>query len=356
MDIHQATKAYEGWLGRETRVVATALRDKHARMRDDLYGFLRGTFYRWAQLCPIVVPDAWDAPRLIAVGDLHLDSFGTWRDAEGRLAWGVDDFDMAYPLPYTNDLIRLATSARIARDAGLIDLKPRQAADVLLDGYVSTLRAGGHPMVFAESHEHLEKLGIEVIKPTGEFWKKLQALPKASSAPRSAERALHACLPEAIDHGKIVRREAGLGSLGQRRFVLVAECKGGAIAREAKALIPSDCVWAYRRRSRRQPYYARAMANAVRSPDPFQRIVGKWIVRRLSPDSNPIEMAALTGKRDELRLLSAMGTEAANIHLGSRTRVRVALADVRRRESGWLHAAAKDMAKVLEREWRDYRA
>ena len=51
------------------------------------------------------------------MGDLHVDSFGTWRDVEGRLCWGVDDFDEAYPLPYTNDLVRLAASAKIVIDA-----------------------------------------------------------------------------------------------------------------------------------------------------------------------------------------------------------------------------------------------
>jgi len=30
---------------------------------------------------------------VLAVGDLHVENFGTWRDAEGRLIWGVNDFD-----------------------------------------------------------------------------------------------------------------------------------------------------------------------------------------------------------------------------------------------------------------------
>ena len=50
---------------------------------------------------------------VLAIGDLHLENFGTWRDAEGRLVWGINDFDEAWALPYTNDLIRLATSARM---------------------------------------------------------------------------------------------------------------------------------------------------------------------------------------------------------------------------------------------------
>src|SRR4029077_6217891 len=97
---------------------------KHARMHAELVAFLCGTYYRWAQLYPIVAADTGDAPRVLAVWDLHVGSFGTWRDGEGRLAWGVDDFDNAYPLPYTNDLVRLAASAAIARDAGLIAIKP----------------------------------------------------------------------------------------------------------------------------------------------------------------------------------------------------------------------------------------
>jgi uncharacterized protein (DUF2252 family) len=52
-----------------------------------------------------------DAPQVLAVGDLYTENFGTWRDAEGRLVWGVNDLDEAHPLPYTNDLVRLATRA-----------------------------------------------------------------------------------------------------------------------------------------------------------------------------------------------------------------------------------------------------
>ena len=52
---------------------------------------------------------------MLAVGDIHLENFGTWRDADGRLVWGVNDFDEAAEMPYALDLIRLATSALVAR-------------------------------------------------------------------------------------------------------------------------------------------------------------------------------------------------------------------------------------------------
>ena len=40
---------------------------------------------------------------------------------------------------------------------------------------------------------------------------------------------------------------------------------------------------------------------------------GKMAYRRLSPDSNPIEIAELSRKRDEGKLLHAIGAEAANV-------------------------------------------
>ena len=50
-----------------------------------------------------------------------------------------------------------------------------------------------------------------------------------------------------------------------------------------------------------------------------------------------------------------MGVETANVHLGSRTRVRAVLRDLRRRRGSWLHRAAKAMVGALEHEWEEYR-
>ena len=48
---------------------------------------------------------------LLAVGDLHVENFGVWRDSQQRLVWGINDFDDACELPFTSDLVRLAASA-----------------------------------------------------------------------------------------------------------------------------------------------------------------------------------------------------------------------------------------------------
>jgi hypothetical protein len=356
MNIHKATNSYETWMRRCTAVIEAHLRLKHTQMRKSLFLFFRGTFYRWAQLWPDICAGLDGAPRVLAVGDLHVGSFGTWRDAEGRLSWGVDDFDESYPLPYTNDLVRLAASVKIVIDSEHLTIRFRDGCRAMLDGYRKTLKAGGCPFVLAEREKSLEQLGVEAFRPPDGFWSKLDHLPVVHHGlPRGAMRVLRQMLPDPNLDYKVVRREAGMGSLGQQRFVAIADWQGGHVAREAKAMLPSACVWLNGRIGRRQSYYQRAIKSAVRSHDPFQKILGTWLIRRLSPESNPIEIADLPEERDEETLLHAMGCEAANVHLGTERQAAHILRDLQRRKSHWLRSAAGDMVKATEGDWRKYR-
>ena len=356
MNIRAATKSYEGWMRRCTTVVEADLRSKHQQMRESPFLFLRGTFYRWAQVWPEICADLCRAPKVLAVGDLHVGSFGTWRDSESRLCWGVDDFDESYRLPYTNDLVRLAASVKIAINSQHLTVKLKEGCNAILEGYQQTLNAGGWPFVLAEHEQYLEKLGIDAIKPPRNFWKKLDELPVVGrSLPRGARRVLRKTLPQPKLDYKVVRRKAGLGSMGQQRFVAIARWEGSHIAREAKAMLPSACVWLSGHVGHAQSYYEQAIEFAVRAHDPFQKIEGTWLIRRLSPESNPIEIADLPQKRDEEKLLWAMGSEAANVHLGSKHQVANIMKDLGHRKHGWLRLAAKDMANAMETDWKKYR-
>ena len=102
MGIVGATKEFEKWLGSHISVVRSQLASKHDRMARDPVQFLRGTYYRWAQMFPEVCPELAKAVTVLAIGDLPIASFGTWRDRFRRLIWGVDDFDEAYPLSYVS--------------------------------------------------------------------------------------------------------------------------------------------------------------------------------------------------------------------------------------------------------------
>ena len=354
--IRAATRAYEQWMRASIPVVESELSAKHAQMKTDPFLFFRGTYYRWAQVWPAVCKDLARAPKVLAIGDLHVGSFGTWRDAEGRLCWGVDDFDEAYPLSYTNDLVRLAASVKMMTDAKQIDLKFRKACEALVEGYDRAVREGGRPIVLAENETDLERLGFQSLKAPPHFWEKLLRHPPVRMAqfPKDAKAAIETTLPSSAIRYKVVRRQAGLGSLGQPRFVAIAEWQGGCIAREAKAYLPSACVWLRRRGRDQTCYYEKLITLATRSRDPYQKVVGKWIVRRLSPDSNPIEISDLPTERDDDILLYAMAQETANVHLGTRgVRERI-VRDLRSRRRNWLRSAAKDMAKTMERDWEGY--
>jgi len=352
----RATASYEAWMRTCTEVVPSDLRLKHEQMKQDPFLFLRGTFYRWAQQWPSVCADVCDAPRVLSVGDLHVNSFGTWRDAEGRLCWGVDDFDEAYPLPYTNDLVRLAASLKIVVENESLSIKFKDGCEAILEGYRQSLAAGGSPIVLAEREQKLGELGVDSFKPPPDFWSKLNRLPPARRPlAANVKRALEKTLPDSRMEYKVVRRQAGLGSLGQERFVAIGDWEGGFIAREAKAMMPSACVWLANERGKNQSLYEAAIRSAIRSADPFQVIEGSWLIRRLSPDSNPIDIQTLSRHADESMLLRAMGSEAANVHLGTGRQVNNIQKDLRKRKSKWLSDAAARMAQQVEKDWKRYR-
>jgi len=168
--IIEATKNFEAWLARRTTIVPGDLKFKHDQMSADVFLFMRATFYRWIQRWQVDCPAAAQSPSVLAVGDLHIQNFGTWRDAEGRLIWGINDFDEAWPLPYLQDLLRLATSVHLLAAQGHLDIQTREACSLLLEGYRERLERGGLPFVLGERHETLRRLALGDLKEPRTFW------------------------------------------------------------------------------------------------------------------------------------------------------------------------------------------
>jgi hypothetical protein len=351
----RATADYEKWLGRQIEIVPEDLRRKHAAMREGLFPFLRATFYRWAQLWPETVPACAEAPRVLAVGDLHVENFGTWRDAEGRLVWGINDFDEACPMPYTIDLVRLATSSHLAIEADRLRIAQADACTAILEGYRAGLESGGQPWVMAGRHLWLYEMVGPSLRDPRLFWEKLTATPDFEGRiPSGARRGIRKLMPQRSlpDTIRWIPRVAGMGSLGRQRFVGLAEYKGGMLAREAKALATSAWYWANPGKQK-AIQYQKALDTAVRDLDPFVRLEGDWIVRRLAPDCAKINLAQFPQQKDEHKLLHAMGFETANCHLGFGRTVLI-LKDLAERKRSWLHDAATRMkaATVLDfKEW-----
>lgn len=355
MNIREATSSYEKWKASFIPLVASDLRRKHKLMRHSPFEFFRATFYRWMQLWPEICLHLDKAPRVLAVGDLHVENFGTWRDTEGRLVWGCNDFDEANTLPYTLDLVRLATSAHLAREASHLAIRRRNASDVILEGYRDALKAGGVPYVLGEHHVWLRQIAFARLRDPVHFWKRMEAQEKwKGTVPSEVRQGLGAMLPVGAKPSEVKPRVAGIGSLGHRRIVFVANHAGGRIAREAKQLAPSACVWACNGTAG-QLHYGQILEHSVRVLDPFVRIDGNWVLRRLAPDCSRIELYMLPAARDEERLLYAMGRETANIHLGSRGAIRAVLRDLDSRPARWLHHASKSMSAAISHDWKDYR-
>jgi hypothetical protein len=355
MNIQTATKDFEKWVSRHTDVVKSQFSNKHKQMAESPVQFLRGTFYRWTQLFPEICPDLRKAPAVLSVADLHIASYGTWRDGFGRLIWGIDDFDEAYTLPYANDLVRLAVSAILDASEGEIKVRLGNVVDVILDGYRTCLSEGGRPFVLEEKHKWLRSIALNCLDVPADFWKKVDALPAArADVPADARKAIARLLPAPQLPYRVVRRVAGVGSLGHPRFVAVAEWRGGQIALEAKAAIPSACLWA-RPAASWQIYYEALMEQAIRCPDPFVHLEGKWLVRQLAPDASPIEIETMSGLKDQDRLLHAMAWEAANVHLGTTGAAARIAADLKSRRGKWLRTAVKDMAAAIIGDWKEWK-
>lgn len=356
MKILKANRKYESWLCKELDVFEEDLALKREVLAKDPFTFLRGTFYRWMQVFPDTCKKAWHAPKVLSVGDLHVANFGTWRDARGELVWGVNDFDEASSLPYTLDLVRLAASVELASEAEKLGIMLTEACEAILDGYREGLEKGGEAFVVHGERDWLTKAYVKSERSAERYWEKLNQLPvMEKEAPPEVRSMLEAGLPSQGMEYRILHRQAGVGSLGRPRYTALAEWQGGFVAREAKALVPSAALWAEKKHQGADVKYEEILARAVRRLDPNVKVYEGWVVRGLAPDSCRIDLDELGHERDEARMMRAMGWEVANIHLGTRGRVKDVLADLKDRKKNWLVKYADRMVGATVDDWEAWK-
>ncbi len=357
--IVEATKQYDAWVESQTKTIPEALETKYKEMADNTFKFFRATFYRWSRRLLEVCPEISTAPRILSVGDLHIENYGMWRDAEGRLIWGINDFDEATPLPYLNDLLRLATSLLLTKSK---DTKAGADALIasLLDGYKDTLRNGGSPFLLERENPALRSLCLSATNDTKSFWEKMDRIDKntipLSDIPQDAINTMRDLLPSGATITSYHTRESGLGSLGRPRYVIKAQWNRGTIFREAKRLLPSSATYSQQDGSY-SIHAEELLKSAVRCPDPYVHIVGDWSVRRLAPDSIRLELKDLKDASNEKELCWAMGAEAANVHLGTPTKRGAILEDMRGRTAEWIYLQAKALKEDVDAEaegWKRY--
>jgi hypothetical protein len=348
MSFRDDNDAYEAWLATQCHAVAADIKHKHKQMKKSAFMFLRSTYFRWARKIGALCPELMDAPQLLSVGDMHLENFGTWRDADGRFVWGVNDFDEAAVMPYPLDLVRLAASTRLAPDLAVGN---HAAAAALLKGYREGL-AQPQPALLDEGETWLRPYAIGAGQGPGNFWNEVEGYRKAVP-PSKVARALTHSLPKGATNIRFCRRVAGCGSLGRPRYVAIADWYGGRVLREAKASVPSAWIWAHGGKSQASNFLKLANGK-FRAPDPFLDVRDKFILRRIAADSQKIELGSDAGSKLRTGLLQAMGFDLASIHAAGSAGIGALQHDLKTRPRNWLYDAAKTAAAAVEKDYEGW--
>ena len=349
LDVVGLTVAYETWLSEQIPVVRADLAAKHEQLASSPLRFLRGTYYLWLCRLPSLLPDLADRPRVVAVGDLHAENFGTWRDRTGARRWGVNDLDELAWAPYPLDLVRLATSIALVPDCAL---PVGRICKSIVDTWMS---ASDRPAldIGADQARHLRDL--LPAPPTAEvYFSELAAAASAdpSELPASVREAVLASVPGDWEPTWHIRR-AGTGSRGHPRVVAVSRHH----AREAKLLGPGTAMFARRFGPAPvpSPSLYPGVIEALHGPGPSLRLDG-WQIRRLAPDVARIKLDGLSTQDCE-RLVRSMAEAVAGVHGVEAVQLAAARSDCAALDGPWLREAAEVMVADIRagyREWRRF--
>jgi hypothetical protein len=327
-------------------VVESELEAKHDRMRESAFDFLRATYFRWARTIEQLCPAVGIAPHALCIGDIHVENYGTWRDADGRLVWGINDFDEAAVMPYALDLLRLATSATLAPE---LNFPAEDVAAAILRGYARGLESP-RAMLLDEDSLWLRPFVNPTAKSNGKFWKELDAC-LDSNPPEKVKKALEGTLPDGSTVLRFATRSKGGGSLGRPRYLAIASWNSGRVVREAKAHVPSAWTWAHETEVPNRTLDA--ASGAYRSPDALLRVEAGFVLRRIAPDSRKIDIDDVQANGLTEDLLAAMAADLAAVHAASKNVAQI-IDDLRARPVRWLQEATEIAKGSVIRDFNDY--
>ncbi|HEX4190974.1 MAG TPA: DUF2252 family protein [Marmoricola sp.] len=352
-DVHELTHSYEAWTGARIPLDATELERKHVEMAAHEYRFLRGSYYLWLVRLSELVPEALAGARAPAVGDLHVENFGTWRDSDQVRRWGINDFDELSTGAVLPDLVRLAASAVLAPHISLAD---KDVCDLVLETWSQAEPGGSVDLADPDAH-HLTKLVPEFADPA-KFYTGLAEGPLAEVPAAVAQAATG--VAEAGWQPTWHRHQAGTGSLGHRRVVGVGPAADGSPhAREGKQLGPGTAEWT----TATLPGPAwpspdgrlfETVRSAIKGPAAATR-VQDWQVRDLAPDVLRIELTGL-GHHDSERLLRAMARATADVHGADADGYAAALAGAESLGHSGFREMVRTMVASTKADYAAYRA
>jgi len=367
-NIVQSTLGYETWLRGHITVRETDLEQKHQFMADDIFMFFRATFYRWCERWYAACPSLANAEQLYAVGDLHIQNFGSWRDGHARLIWGVNDYDEVATMSFAVDLVRLIMSAELAsEETPACDLTLTEICECVREGYSAGLKNSPEPFVLERRHAWLLRLVRTALKEPKFFWRRWlreRTQPIAEDhIPAPLVARLHQAMPQGVAFEFRELRKGvtkGLGSLGHQRFFAYTEHHGGPVAMEGKSMAPSAVVWATGK-STKEIHVDRLLKGPGRPSTPHTSTHDGWLVRPIMSDCGRVDLAELglaeaaeESTFDQERLLFSMGYEIANLHQLSKPREELS-ERLKGVKVGALKQAALTMLELLQEDFRMWR-
>jgi len=240
--VTQALQWQDGGLSAEGK------REKHDRLSSSVFSFFRGTARLYFAR---TTPRDRSLPRPLLCGDPHPENFGVMQGTDGKLVFGLNDFDEAKPGPFTWDVSRAMTGlALAAAEHGLSPDAADKALRSFAKRYVKTLRA--HAKDASDDGRITEKNAPRVVqdlltstaktRSRKKFLKKLVSdgqfketdeLKRAPHLRASVEAALQTYASKR-DEGDAffkvkdiaVKSGSGTASLGKTRMWVLVEGKG----------------------------------------------------------------------------------------------------------------------------------
>lgn len=363
--------------GRESERLAIKL----AKMKADAFTFFRGACHLFYANRPTgSVID--DSPVGVICGDLHVENFGSYRDAQDDAAFDVADFDESAHAPIGWDLVRLLASLRLAmtcRASPANEKRCSRLEAICLSAYRSALAEARPGRLAASSAaapiaELLDQVDRSKRKKFVEKRTEIvgdvrrlredpdKALPLGDGDRAEVEdllaRASAAVAPHRPFHClDAKRRVSGTGSLGLGRYVaLVSADKDDDPGRllDVKESVRSAAAASWPGLQPRWESEAQRIAETQRGlqavpPRWVVPVAGRhgrtWLVRELQPKEDHVELASAAAAADAL--VADFGRLAAWAHLrgsGVRGAAKAGVLAGWLREEGW-DRAVRDEAR-----------
>jgi uncharacterized protein (DUF2252 family) len=371
---------------------------KYDAMRADPFVFFRGTAHLFWDDWARDAGELADAPLTWACGDLHLENFGSFRGDNRLVYFDLNDFDEAALAPATADVVRMLASTILgARALGFHEVHADTLIKTYLDAHRSALVDGKARWVerttatgmvrdlLRQARRRRRKDVLDarttIVHGTRRLFtdgrravpvsldERARVVDCVNEFARSRERKGDRERFHVLD---VAARIAGTGSLGLRRYAVLAQGRGGA---HGQLLLDVKQVCASSLATRlpiTQPQWETPGARVVEiqrrmqaiSPALLSRVCidgVDFVLRELQPTQDRIALEASDGKTSRLeKVLATMGRLTAWSQLRSASREGAATIDqliAFGRARTWRHKAieyAHHYATVAARDWREF--